>query len=173
MPAARVQPCRLLKRACSLTATLTWLLLASTRRSLLASAEGEASRQRELTPQGGLCYQTRRRGYTFLVWDAMADEIDTAAHDRITAAYERHYDLLRFIAGQRFKIPAADVRPLIHDVFVAYMRHEHAIGDSRRWLTTSVSNACRNYWRDMKPDTSLPAELLDPRELADECRRTS
>ncbi len=39
MPAARVQPCRLLKRACSLTATLTWLLLASTRRSLLASAE--------------------------------------------------------------------------------------------------------------------------------------
>ncbi len=47
MPAARVQPCRLLKRACSLTATLTWLLLASTRRSLLASAEGTLSPDEE------------------------------------------------------------------------------------------------------------------------------
>jgi RNA polymerase sigma factor (sigma-70 family) len=98
----------------------------------------------------------------------MANEIDTGGRNRITDAYEKHYDLLRFIAGQRFKIPVSEIRPLIHDVFVAFMRHERSIGEPRRWLTTAVGNACRNYWRDLKPGAPLPAELLDPRELADD-----
>ncbi|MEA2163102.1 MAG: sigma factor [Thermoanaerobaculia bacterium] len=97
----------------------------------------------------------------------MHDAIDTPVHDRVAEAYERYYDLLRFIAGHRFKIPEADIRPLIHDVFVSFMRHEKVIGNDRQWLTAAIGNACRNYWRNLRPGEPLPEELLDPRNIAD------
>lgn len=90
------------------------------------------------------------------------------SHERTSAAYESHYEVLRFIAAQRFRVPAADVRPLIHDVFVRYMRHVAVIGDDRGWLITATRNACLNYWRDAKPGTPLPDVLLDPRALRDD-----
>jgi len=98
----------------------------------------------------------------------MPADIETAANDRVAAAYDAYYDLLRFIARQRFNIPDPDIRPLIHDVFVAFMRHEHRIGDDRRWLTRAVVNACLNHRRDAKPTTPLPEELLDPQCLVDD-----
>lgn len=85
--------------------------------------------------------------------------------ERVAAAYDSHYDVMRYIAGQRFRVPAADIRPLIHDVFVAFMRHHAAIGDDRAWLVRAVTNACMNYWRDRKPTEALP-DLTDTRELA-------
>jgi RNA polymerase sigma factor (sigma-70 family) len=98
----------------------------------------------------------------------MENEIETDVRDRIEVAYEEYYPLLRFIAGRRFKIPAADIRPLIHDVFVSFMRHEQAVIDDRRWLTTAVSNACRNYWRNFRLDLPLPEDLLDSRNFVDD-----
>jgi DNA-directed RNA polymerase specialized sigma24 family protein len=71
--------------------------------------------------------------------------------DRAAAAYNAHYEAMRFIAAQKFGVPQADVRPLIHDVFLAYMRHVAVIGDDRGWLVTATRNACMNYWRDKKP----------------------
>jgi RNA polymerase sigma factor (sigma-70 family) len=97
----------------------------------------------------------------------MHDAVDTEVHDRVAEAYEAYYDLLQFIAGHRFKIPAAEIRPLIHDVFVSFMRHEKAIGNDRQWLTAAVSNACRNYWRNLRPGFPLPEDLLDPQDTAD------
>ena len=76
-------------------------------------------------------------------------------HERVAAAYDAHYEALRAIAAHGFRVPAADVRPLIHDVFVAYMRHVSAIGDDRGWLITATRNACLNYWRDAKPGSEL------------------
>jgi RNA polymerase sigma factor (sigma-70 family) len=87
--------------------------------------------------------------------------------DRVAAAYDAHYDVLRFIAAQRFRVPPADVRPLIHDVFVAFIRHGDAIGDDRKWLVAAVSNACRNYWRDLKRTEELP-EMSDTARFIDD-----
>lgn len=89
---------------------------------------------------------------------------------RVAAAYDAHYEALRFIAAQRFRIPSADVRPLIHDVFVAYIRHVAVIGDDRGWLITATKHACLNYWRDVKPGVPLPEEdgLLDTDALRDD-----
>jgi RNA polymerase sigma factor (sigma-70 family) len=87
--------------------------------------------------------------------------------DRVTAAYDAHYDVMRFIASQRFHVPPADIRPLIHDVFVAFIRHSTAIGDDRRWLVAAVSNACRNYWRDQKATEELP-DIIDTAQMADD-----
>src|SRR5882724_2753451 len=98
----------------------------------------------------------------------MENEIKSDVRDRVADAYQEYYPLLRFIARQRFKIPAADIRPLIHDVFVSFMRHEKTVNDDRRWLAAAVSNACRNYWRNIRPDLPLPEDLLDSRNLVDD-----
>jgi RNA polymerase sigma factor (sigma-70 family) len=90
------------------------------------------------------------------------------ARERASVAYVAHYEALRFIAARKFRVPPADVRPLIHDVFVAYMRHALTIGDDRGWLITATKHACLKYWRDAKPGTPLPDALDDPRALRDD-----
>jgi RNA polymerase sigma factor (sigma-70 family) len=87
--------------------------------------------------------------------------------DRVAAAYDAHYDVMRYIAAQRFRVPPSEIRPLIHDVFVRFMRATATIGDERSWLVAAVSNACRNYWRDRKPTEDLP-DVMDTRRLADD-----
>jgi len=98
----------------------------------------------------------------------MLKDFDAALTDRVADAYEAYYDLLRFIARRRFRIPAPDIQPLVHDVFVSFMRHEKVIGDDRRWLIAAISNACRNYWRNLKPGQQLDNEHLDPRSPVDD-----
>lgn len=106
-------------------------------------------------------YQSRR--YTSRI-PASPDPGPTM-RDRVAAAYDAHYEVMRCIAAQRFRVPASDVRPLIHDVFVAFMRHSAVIGDDRGWLVRATTNACLNYWRDRKPTEPLP-DLTDTREVA-------
>lgn len=91
-----------------------------------------------------------------------------SARERVAVAYDTHYEALRFIAARKFRVPPADVRALIHDVFVAYIRHVGVIGDDRGWLITATKHACLNYWRDAKPETPLPDVLVDPRGLRDD-----
>src|SRR5436305_7537167 len=80
---------------------------------------GEASRQKKGNREAAICYQRRKRDrYTSSVPAPMTQEIETHVGSRVEAAYEGTYDLLRFIASRRFRIPECDVRPLIHDVFV-------------------------------------------------------
>lgn len=73
---------------------------------------------------------------------------ETVGHDDddVGSAYRRNYELLRFLATQRFCVPAEDVRAIIHDVFVSYMRHYPRIRNERAWLVGALSNACREYW---------------------------
>lgn len=87
--------------------------------------------------------------------------------DHIAAAYDTHYDLMRYVAARRFHVPPADIRPLIHDVFIAFIRHSTAIANERSWLIAAVSNACRNYWRDKKPTEALP-DVTDMARMADD-----
>ncbi|MEA2239331.1 MAG: Sigma-70, region 4 [Thermoanaerobaculia bacterium] len=98
----------------------------------------------------------------------MDEETDADVQNRVATAYEEHYALLRFIAHRRFRVPPSDVQPLIHDVFVSFMRHEKGIGDDRRWLAAAIGNACRNYWRNLRAGVALPEELLDPRVVAED-----
>ena len=90
--------------------------------------------------------------------------------ERVAAAYKAHYEAL-FNVARSFRVPRADVQPIIHDVFVSYIRHIgiSAIGDDRGWLITATKHACLNYRRDVKPGTPLPPEgLLDGRALRDD-----
>ncbi|HEV8433392.1 MAG TPA: sigma-70 family RNA polymerase sigma factor [Thermoanaerobaculia bacterium] len=86
------------------------------------------------------------------------------AHERIAVAYEAHFEKLRYIATQMFRVPEADVKALIHDVFVRYIPHATLIGDDAAWLVTATKHACLNYWRDLKPTCELP-EMPDTRQL--------
>ena len=95
--------------------------------------------------------------------------MDQPPGERTAAAYHAHYDVLRFIAAQKFRVPPADIQPLIHDVFVAYMRYVARIRDDRGWLIIATKHACLNYWRDAKPGSPLPEEgLPDTSALRDD-----
>jgi RNA polymerase sigma factor (sigma-70 family) len=113
-------------------------------------------------------------------WAAMATADSTDARlalrtERAAAAYRAHYDLLRFVAGRKFRVPSEDVRPLVHDVFVAFLRNEAKIGqtaeDERSWLVGATCNACRYYWRKHGGAGSPPATVdapIDPLAVVEE-----
>ncbi len=96
----------------------------------------------------------------------MIEEADVRI--RVAEAYDAHYDVMRFIAARRFRVSQVDIRPMIHDVFVAFIRHHARIGDERSWLVTSITNACLNYWRDRKGAELIGESVVDPRRLADD-----
>ena len=93
---------------------------------------------------------------------------------RAEAAYRAHYDLLRFIAARRFRIPTDEVCGVIHDVFVSFMRHEARVArstaDERAWLVGGVCNASRYYWRKQRGEELPPdiEEYIDPAAVADD-----
>jgi RNA polymerase sigma factor (sigma-70 family) len=94
--------------------------------------------------------------------------------DRAAAAYRAHYDLLRFLAQQRFRIPVDEVPGVIHDVFIAFMQSEAKIArteaDERSWLVGAVCNASRYYWRKHRGE-ELPADIesyIDPCAVAED-----
>ena len=98
--------------------------------------------------------------------------------ERAAAAYRTHYDLLCFIATQRFRVPRDDVRGIVHDVFVAFLRNEAKITaterDERSWLVGATCNTCRYYWRKRGGDNHPPRTLddpIDPVAVADEAER--
>ncbi|MEA2463234.1 MAG: Sigma-70 region 2 [Acidobacteriota bacterium] len=80
--------------------------------------------------------------------------------DRVTTAYDDHYDAVRYIATREFRVPDADADQLIHDVYVAFIRHHATVANDEAWLVHAARNACRNYWRDRKPTEDLPAHLI-------------
>jgi DNA-directed RNA polymerase specialized sigma24 family protein len=95
--------------------------------------------------------------------------MELSSSDRAAAAYERNHEVMTFIAARKFRVPAADVLPLVHDVFVAYMRHASAIGDDTRWLIAATRNACLNYWRNRKVTEPLVGDsFLDPGRACDD-----
>jgi len=93
---------------------------------------------------------------------------------RAESAYRAHYDVLRFIAARRFKIPIDEVCGVIHDVFVSFIRHEAKVAlspaDERAWLIGGVCNASRYYWRKHRTE-ELPTDIdehIDPVAVADD-----
>jgi RNA polymerase sigma factor (sigma-70 family) len=75
-----------------------------------------------------------------------AQSTSEAREPGIEAVYRANYDLMRFVAGRKFNVPPDDVRPLIHEVFVAYIQYRHRVRDDRAWLVAATCNACRDYW---------------------------
>jgi len=90
--------------------------------------------------------------------------------DAIEAAYNAHYSVLEYVVVQRFRIPDADVRPLIHDVFVSYIRNRPRIRDPRAWLLGAAFNSSRQYWRGRgrEEDLSWPLTVDGIAAVADD-----
>src|SRR3954447_24468836 len=65
-----------------------------------------------------------RHGYT-----SVAPPISTPmlTRDRVTTAYDDHYAAVRYIATREFRVPDADADQLIHDVYVAFIRHHATV----------------------------------------------
>jgi RNA polymerase sigma factor (sigma-70 family) len=96
------------------------------------------------------------------------------ASQRAELAYRANYDLLRFIAARRYKIPMDEACGIIHDVFVSFIRHEAKVtrspADERAWLIGGVCNASRYYWRKHRGE-ELPPDIeqyVDPTSVADD-----
>ncbi len=79
--------------------------------------------------------------------DSLTAAVLPDVREEIEAAYDAHYGVLEYVVVQRFGIPDADVRPLIHDVFVSYIRNRPRIRDARAWLLGATFNSARLYWR--------------------------
>lgn len=80
----------------------------------------------------------------------MSEPTDTSPSDvdaRVAAAYHEHYRVLEYVAVQKFRIPEEDVRGLIHEVFVAFIKARQKVYDERAWLVGAMCNHCRLYWR--------------------------
>jgi RNA polymerase sigma factor (sigma-70 family) len=93
----------------------------------------------------GVPAEETRAGVSFPISAAQAR--DEASEPGIEAVYRANYDLMRFVAGRKFNVPSDDVRPLIHEVFVAYIQYRDRVRDDRAWLVAATCNACRDYWQ--------------------------
>lgn len=82
--------------------------------------------------------------------------------DRVATAYDAHYDAVRYVTTREFRVPDADADQLIHDVFVAFIRHHAGVINDEAWLVHAARNASRNYWRDLKRTEDLPPGLTAP-----------
>jgi RNA polymerase sigma factor (sigma-70 family) len=80
----------------------------------------------------------------------MSEPTDTPRLDvdaQVAAAYHEHYRVLEYIAVQKFSVPDEDVRGVIHEVFVAFIKARKKVYDERAWLVGAMCNHCRLYWR--------------------------
>lgn len=90
--------------------------------------------------------------------------------EQVAIAYREHYRVMEYIVARRFRVPADDVRSVIHDVFLAFIRHRSRIRDERAWLVGATFKQCCVYWRarggdppisDLSDETDLPARVTD------------
>lgn len=88
-----------------------------------------------------------------------------AAYERETCAaaaraaeeiYNAHAPLLRAVALRRFRIPAADVDALVHDVFASCFVNAPNVEEPRRYVLGAICNASRQYWR-------IASDSIEPR----------
>lgn len=102
--------------------------------------------------------------------DATSPSTPRGSGDETAAAYEAHYAVLEYLALRKFHIPREDVRSVIHDVFVAFLRNRSRIENPRNWLVGAACIQCRLYWRERGRDDVLCELTHDtaPAVLADE-----
>lgn len=77
--------------------------------------------------------------------------------DGVEAVYRLYFNLLLYIAHQKFRVPHEDAENLIHEIFLSYLGNTEKIQNTRAWLIGSIYNASRQYWR-----THRRSELLTP-----------
>lgn len=84
--------------------------------------------------------------------------------EEIETVYRLHFNLLRYLACQKFRIPEGDAENLIQEVFVAYLSTAADIRNVRSWLVGAMCNASRNYWRGHGRVEGLPANFRKQRD---------
>src|ERR1700682_2668633 len=65
-----------------------------------------------------------------------------APGETIAAAYRVYFDILEYIAARKVRVPDDDVRGVVHDVFLAFMRNHATIQDERSWLVGAMCIQC-------------------------------
>ncbi|HVR42835.1 MAG TPA: sigma-70 family RNA polymerase sigma factor [Thermoanaerobaculia bacterium] len=83
----------------------------------------------------------------------------TRTAQEIEDVYRLHFNLLKYLACQKFKITENDAENVIHEVFVAYLSAAGQVRDVRSWLVGAMCNASRNYWRSHGRLEGLPADM--------------
>jgi DNA-directed RNA polymerase specialized sigma24 family protein len=61
--------------------------------------------------------------------------------------YERYWPLLLHVGRGKFRIPESDAEPLIHEVFLSFLKQSTRVENVRTWLVLAMCNASRHYWR--------------------------
>lgn len=82
---------------------------------------------------------------------APRQEPDSSVHH----LYLQFAPLLRHVAMRRFRVPADDVDPLVHDVFATYLTDPTRVASVRPYLVGGICNASRQYWRRRDRDVEL------------------
>lgn len=90
--------------------------------------------------------------------------------EQVATAYLDHYEVLEYIVLHRFHIPEDDVRGVIHEVFLAFIRNRARIRDYRTWLVGATFIQCRQYWRVRGREETLEPldDEFDPASAADD-----
>jgi len=62
----------------------------------------------------------------------------------LEALYDEQFGVLAEIAITEFTIPADEAEQLVHDAFLAGLRHFGRVDDPRAWLAAAVTTAARH-----------------------------
>lgn len=94
------------------------------------------------------------------------EDIRSRVAEEVEDAYRLHYNLLKYLACQKFRIPPGDAENLIQEVFLSYLSSASQVRDIRSWLVGAVCNGSRNYWRSHGRTEALPSDLSSRRDPA-------
>jgi RNA polymerase sigma-70 factor (ECF subfamily) len=79
--------------------------------------------------------------------------------------YVKHFDFLLAIATRKFGVPASEAEPLVHEVFLSYLKRSGEIHDIHAWLLGGICHASRYFWRqNVRGGETVEIEELFERE---------
>jgi RNA polymerase sigma factor (sigma-70 family) len=112
-----------------------------------------------------------RRGASPMTDFPTATHAPQSGEEDVATAYLAYYRLLEFMATRRCHVPEEDVRGVIHDVFIAFLRNRGKICDGRAWLVGATFYQCRLYWRsrgreDMMTELGELEPSIDAADIA-------
>lgn len=76
----------------------------------------------------------------------MSDWSDDTEHDSFESMWASAQPRMRAVLA-RYRIPYADAKDLIQDVFMQYWKKRQLIATPERWLPCALELTCRMYWR--------------------------
>jgi RNA polymerase sigma factor (sigma-70 family) len=89
----------------------------------------------------------------------------------MSVLYRKTVNLLRYVSSVHYQIPDHDAEEIVNDAYLAYLTQKATIRDPKAWLTGTVRNASKQYWRRRGREVPLPPEAEELPDIRDEERR--